>query len=444
MNRVLQEVYGDLMKCNKCGFCQANCRVYKEVLEEGLSARGRLRLIKAVADGELARTEDYVQKVQACLQCKECAVSCPSGVNPDRIILAARRDQVETRGLGIIKRLAVRGLFASRRRLDLSFRSFRMLQKLFLSWMPGLAKIRGINLRKFPVAERPFLVSFGGPAPGYSTPGVPTPSGSTPGGPERVAFFTGCMIDNALPGIGKAVVEVLERNGRKVILPREQQCCGTPMYISGDLQTARKVARTNVELFNSLGVGAVVVACASCGLALKKEYREFFKDDPAFLPQVEAFSAKVRDISEYLVEQALVDPALLGRLQARVTYHDPCHLVRGQGVAAQPRSLLKAIPGVDFAEMAEADRCCGAAGMFQAFYPEIAGPITRRKIGNIAATQAEYVVTGCPACLQRIQGGLDLHKMPQKAVHIVELLNMAYQAAENTEEKRDRVVIGSR
>ncbi|MCL4515750.1 MAG: heterodisulfide reductase-related iron-sulfur binding cluster [Firmicutes bacterium] len=252
------------------------------------------------------------------------------------------------------------------------------------------------------------------------------------------------MIDNTLPEIGKAVVEVLERNGRKVILPREQQCCGTPMYISGDLQTARQVARANVELFNRLDVEAIVVACASCGLALKKEYREFFKDEPAFLPQVEAFSARVRDISEYLVEQALVDPAELGRLPARVTYHDPCHLVRGQGVAAQPRSLLKAIPGVDFVEMAEADRCCGAGGMFQAFYPEIAGPITRRKLGNIAATQAEYVVTGCPACLQRIQGGLDLARMPQKGIHIVELLNMAHQAAENAGEKRARAATGSR
>lgn len=450
------ELYEQISKCNKCGFCQATCQVYKEALSEGYCARGRVRLIKAVHDGQIPISDKYVEIIESCAQCLECAFTCPSGVGPDRIIRAAREELIRVRGLRGAKKFALRYLFPEKRRLTLAFRGLRLAQKYVLNWAPGLANFRGVDARRFPVAERTLEEILAGPTP------APIPAERSGGaGPRlRVGFFYGCMINNTLPEIGLSVIRVLERNGVEVVIPSEQVCCGTPMYISGEVETARRMARINIRVFKNLGVDAVVTACGSCGEALQKEYPVLFQTDPDLLPWARAFADKVQDISAFLVDRlglggptvpVDLDPrsehtavkrpdgnqAVLGPVKGVVTYHDSCHLNRGMGVNRQPRALIMAIPGLTFKELPEADRCCGGAGLHQVFFSDLAIPTSRRKVENIARTGADTVVTGCPACIQRIQGTLNLAGMKKRVVHPIQLLDEAYRAAEKPVAARD-------
>lgn len=410
------ELYEQIIKCNKCGFCQATCRAYKEVLDESYCARGRVRLIKAVMDGQLEISEKYAEIIESCIQCLECAFTCPSGVGPDKIILAARQELVRRRGLPLPKRIALRHLFPHKGRLRVAFKGLRLAQKYLLNWLPGFTGFRGVDVRRFPVGDHPLEIQVPARIP-VEKPGY------------RVAFFYGCMINNTLPEVGQAVIRVLKRNDIEVLIPQEQVCCGTPMYVAGEVETARRLARQNLRVFGDLDVDAIITACGSCGTALKKEYPELLRNETEGAQRIKDFSSKIYDISEFLVDRVGLDGAPMGPVQKVVTYHDPCHLNRGQGVSRQPRSILRSIPGLVLVEMAEADRCCGGAGLHQVAFPEISIPTSQRKAGNIARTGAQAVVTGCPACIQRIQGTINLSGMKQKVLHPIQLLDEAYAAA---------------
>jgi len=411
---VLDEVYEQLNTCAKCGFCHSSCKVYKTYLTEAYVPRGRVRLIKAVADGELEINDDYEEALNSCLTCGECAVACPSGVKPHKLVLAARRDVKLKKGLPFSKKVPLKWVMPKAGNLEMAFKSFSAFRKLILSRIDGIEDFRGIDIKGLPVASQKFIDQV----PEVNT--VPNPV-------KRVAFFVGCMMNHTMDKTGHSVVKVLNKNGCEVIVPKHQVCCGTPMYSYGDYETAKNLARTNIEVFENFGVDAVITACASCGSMLKSHYNEIFADEPEFLQKVEKFSSKVKDFSEFLDANFDLDSAELKPNAVKVTWHDPCHMVRGQGIAEQPRKVLQSIPRVDFVEMAEANRCCGAAGLFQAFFHDISKDITRQKVENIDASGAELVATSCPACQHRIQGSLRLAGKKQKVVHIADLLAEAYK-----------------
>lgn len=406
----LADVYEMLNRCNKCGFCHAACKSYKTNLGEPMVARGRVQLIKAVADGILEADEDYEAALNSCLLCGECAIACPSGVKPNELVLAARRDLKTRKGItGFAKSQALKTL-ASPRRLRLAFKSLKTFRSLVLDKLDGLDSFRGIDIKGMPVNQKPFLEQ-------------PLPAAANPEAPKRVAFFTGCMINHTLGQTGHSVVAVLGKTGCDVAVPREQVCCGLPQYAYGDFETAKRLAKTNIELFAGQNADAIIVACATCGSMLKEEYRKLFKDEPAYLPKVEEFIGKVREFSQYLAaERKADDDWFKPVIPVKVTYHDPCHMVRYQKVTQPPRNLLKSIPRLQFVEMKEADRCCGAAGLVQAFFPDESNEITRQKIDNIENSGADIVVTTCPACIHRIQGALNLAGRRQKVVHLADLL----------------------
>ena len=410
----LSEVYEMLNRCNKCGFCHAACKSYKSNLGEPTVARGRVQLIKAVADGVLKPDRDYEDAINSCLLCGECAIACPSGVKANELVLAARRDLKMRKGIsGFAKSQGLKTL-ASRGRLSFAFKSLKTFRRLILDRINGLDTFRGIDIKGLPVNEKPFLDQV--------------PETTTIANPQkRVAFFTGCMINHALDQTAHSIVKVLNKNGCEVAVAKDQGCCGLPQYAYGDFETAKKLAKKNIELLSGLKAEAVITACATCGSMMKEEYRKLFKDEPEQLQKVEEFSRKVFDFSEFLLDELKIDVAQLKpAIAVQVTYHDPCHMVRSQKIAQQPRRLLKSIPRLQYTEMKEADRCCGAAGLVQAFFPDESNDISRQKIKNIEDSGAEIVVTTCPACMLRIQGALNLAGKKQKVVHLADMLAKAY------------------
>ncbi len=414
MSETLEALRKEINRCNRCGTCRSVCPIFRELKGEQFVARGKLQLISALGKGELALTPHLEELLQLCLLCKACVSACPSQVPVDRLVMAARAEVVRRKGQPALPRLIYRQLLPYRGRLRaaggmLAWYQRSSLQR-FLRRSGVLKRLPGDlapKERLLPQAPRQTLTS--------QLPAVVKALNER----GRVAYFIGCATNLLFPDTGRAVVEVLTRNGITVLIP-PMQCCGIPARSGGDEETARKLAAMNLEWFKTSEVDAVVVDCASCGSTLRG-YGEFLGT-----PEAAAFSAKVRDISEYLVDTT--DFAHdLHPVPGRVTYHDPCHLVRGQKVAKQPRAILQAIPGLELVEMREADKCCGSAGSFFLSHYPLAMQVTARKTANIAATGATLVATACPSCRMQLAHGLAEQGMEQPVMHVVELLARSYR-----------------
>jgi len=244
----------------------------------------------------------------------------------------------------------------------------------------------------------------------------------------KVAFFTGCTINYIYTDVGEAVIRVLNKNNIEVVIPPTQHCCGTPVYVSGDIVLAKTFAKHIIEVFENCESDYIVAACATCAEALKVEYPKMFAEDPDMKARAEALANKTYEISEFLVDIVDFRKDTLGTVNAVVTMHDPCHMARGLGITEQPRAILKAIPGLTFVEMKEADRCCGSGGSFSLTHYQLSRQINDKKINNIKATQANMVATSCGTCRMQINDGLVQNKLDVNAVHVVQLLDQAYQA----------------
>jgi glycolate oxidase iron-sulfur subunit len=242
----------------------------------------------------------------------------------------------------------------------------------------------------------------------------------------RVGFFIGCSTNLIYTDVGKAVLRILVGEGIEVVTPRNQGCCGVPVFTAGDRQTARELALKNIRAFEAYKLDAVVTACASCGVALKTDYEKIlgFRKNP--------FGVKVYDINEFLAKHAKMKFDGAEAERVKVTYHDPCHLNRGQGITEAPRKMLQAIPNVDFVEMEESTRCCGGGGMFTFSHYDIAKEIGRRKASFIAATGADIVATACPSCMMQLEDMLRRNGLPQRVLHIVDLLAPCYAPLEHS------------
>jgi glycolate oxidase iron-sulfur subunit len=246
----------------------------------------------------------------------------------------------------------------------------------------------------------------------------------------RVAFFTGCLIEYIYPQIGISLVNLLKNQGIEVIIPKEQYCCGIPLLTSGNREGARFLAKKNVELFTQLGVDYIVNACATCGSTLK-DYEKLFensefgkRNSKSGIRKAEfekrKWADRIYDITEFLVK--FTDLKFKKTMEARVTYHDPCHLKRRQGIYTEPREILKSTGSIDFIEMEEADSCCGGGGLFSFKYYDISKKIAQRKIENSNSTKSDYIVTACPGCILHLNNMLNHNESKQKTIHLVELL----------------------
>ena len=426
-------------KCRSCGNCRAVCPIFAEIGREDSVARGKVALIRAVLDGDLGLTEIFDDRIQLCLNCKACVDACPNDVRVDDLILSARSGLVEAGRLPFIKRFVFRKLLRRGRLLPPVGKAASFVQRFVLRGLPKSSPFRlllpavGIDRdRVFPqFARTTFLESVAEIVPSTvrKTADKTVPE-RVPGtkGTARVAYFVGCAANLIYPESARAGVEALNRAGVDVVVPKSQGCCGTPVFNAGDFVTAREMAARNIEALRKSGAEAVVTACASCGLTLKREYAELLGfEDGVGMP--------VYDLTEYLAlrggaamsahpatgqDDAQV-AAEAERRKVRVTYHDPCHLVRGQRIYEQPRQILRSIPGVEFVEMRDADRCCGGGGSFSLSHYDLAKAVGRRKVEAIRDADVDIVATECQACVMQLTDMLAQAGMDVAVVSVAEL-----------------------
>lgn len=404
-----------LFKCNKCGSCTSVCPLYQNTVLEGMAARGKMALLEAVADGRLEAGEAVRAKLEDCLLCGACAANCPSFVPTTELFLEARAGLAKELGLPLPIRLLLRAL-ASPAVMAAGTPGRHIFQRLGL---PEMAT--GPLGEKLPPAIRAMLRSMP-PAPlrSFRARGRMAARNGT-GARGRVGYFAGCFMNWGYADAAMATREILERAGFRVEAPAVT-CCGVPHRAYGDIETARELARKNVAALE--GFDHVVTDCASCGAALK-EYGRLLGDDPDYRERAERLSGRVADISEFLVKHEFPEP--VGRVPLRVTYHDPCHLVRCQGINRQPREVLKRIPGLTYVEMEGADVCCGAAGSFCVTHPELSEEVGGNKADSILETKADVVVSGCPSCLTQLKAMLSAKGSTIKVMHPMELLAESYR-----------------
>jgi glycolate oxidase iron-sulfur subunit len=407
--------------CVHCGFCLPTCPTYVLWGEEMDSPRGRIYLMKEGLEGE-PMSDSMVQHWDACLGCMACVTACPSGVQYDTLIEQTRA-QVERRHERTTKDKALRGLvfslFPYPRRLRLLRGPLRAMQAT------GLDRA----LRRTGLLDRmsPQLAAMENLAPRLGKP-ERLPAYISAGGERRavVGLLTGCVQGAFFPGVNAATARVLQAEGCDVVVPKSQGCCGALSVHNGREPEAQSFARKLVDSFDDSGVEYVVVNAAGCGSTMK-EYAELLAEDPAYADRAKAFADKVRDVSEILDELGTVAPR--HPLEMTIAYHDACHLAHAQGVRAQPRRLLEAIPGLALKEIAEAELCCGSAGIYNVMNPEPARQLGDRKAANIVATGAQVLVTANPGCLMQVTSAIERSGHPMGMAHTVEVLDASIRGA---------------
>jgi glycolate oxidase iron-sulfur subunit len=378
-------------------------------------------MMRAVEEGQAGISSVFVKHLDQCLGCLACQPACPSGVPYGRLLESARVEIVRSfeRPAGDrFWRRMILALFPHPERMGPVLSGLYWYQRLGLSRVlrgSGVLALVSARLAQMEALLPPV------PSPAARRP-LPEFTPAVGRGVGRVGFLTGCLQRSLLPGINQATVRVLAAAGYEIVTPPEQGCCGALHLHAGDLETARGLARSMIEVFERAQVSTVVVNAAGCGAAMK-EYEHLFQDDPAWRRRAETFSARVRDVSEVLAGCSW--NGALRPVPLMVTYHEACHLAHAQGIRKEPRSVLRQIPGLTLVELPESDLCCGSAGMYNLLQTEMASQILRRKVERIRETGASHVAIGNIGCLLQISLGLRQAKVPVRAVHPVELLDWA-------------------
>lgn len=408
----------ELSKCIRCGTCRQFCPIHQVLDDESYTARGKLYLVERFLEGDILLTDGFTDMLSRCVMCKGCAANCPSGVDTYQIFLDMRQELVQERGLSFPKKAVFRAL-KHRRFFDFGLSCGALFQRLIFRPAPdGHGQVARVPLPMAGLNERRIL------------PDLPrrhlkrlVPEESRAEGKERAraAFFTGCMLNYVYPEIGEDLIAVLNLHGITVLTPAAQHCCGTPLFTSGETEIAETMIHNNLEIFDALDADYIVTGCSSCGLAWKTEFARILGPRHADYGRALALGKKARDISELLAEIGLRRDRMQP-LPYRVTYHDACHLNRGQKIHEAPRQLLQALPGSTYVEMENADACCGSGGSFNLKYYGLSREINRRKTAGIAATGADVVAMGCPACIMHIRDGLAQDGIQVEVRHVVELL----------------------
>ncbi|HEX4999821.1 MAG TPA: (Fe-S)-binding protein [Terriglobia bacterium] len=403
-----QKLYLD---CVHCGLCLTSCPTYRTLGSEMDSPRGRIYLMRAFDEGRAEITDSFSEHMFRCLDCRACETACPSGVQFGRMMEDMRAVIVRGRGASWVARLVLNHVFPSPRRFHLAARLLA-----FYQWSGAQSLARsGVGQRLL----RGIAPSFA--AAEALTPRVESADGVAPGSVHRaegervgtVAFFTGCVMNSMLGGVNRASVRLLQAAGYDVVVPSGQICCGALANHAGLRDTAEGMAASNIAAFAGADVEAIIINAAGCG-AMLKEYRHLLNDGAVF-------SSKVKDISEFLAGTRIRE-RLRRPLPRRVGYDDPCHLIHGQRVGREPRSLLAAIPGIEFVEIEGADQCCGSAGVYNITQNALSMQILDAKMEKIRAARVEVLATGNPGCMFQLRYGAQRAGFPLEVVHPVELL----------------------
>ncbi len=414
----------DLYRCVHCGLCLSACPTYVETRLETESPRGRIALMKAVHEGRTGISDRLVSHWELCLQCRACEAVCPSGVPYGRL-MEHTRAQVQDNGLqspalSRLSRLFLRAGLPHPGRLRLAGHLMRLYQR------SGFQKlVRASNLLKLLPGG---LAEMEGQMPVMGARFFGPSSRVFPAIGEKrltVGLLSGCVMPLMQGDAMRAAVRVLQRNGCDVVTPTAQGCCGALNLHAGDLALGREMARRNIDAFADAGVEFIITASAGCGSSMK-EYGDLLRDDPDYSDAALRFAENTRDITEFLAGLPLHPPG--AEVSWRVTMQDPCHLAHAQRITDAPRQVLKSIPGLQLTEMAESSLCCGSAGFYSLIQQDMSRRLQRRKIGNALATDAEIIASANPGCIGQLEQGLRDAGSTVRVMHVVEILDAAYQA----------------
>jgi glycolate oxidase iron-sulfur subunit len=411
----------DLDRCVHCGLCLNSCPTYRQIGLEMDSPRGRIYQMNLVANGA-PMTDSYVEHLELCLACRGCESACPSGVQYGRLIEAARAEieaKVERPWTAqLVRSIVFEHLLPSRTNLRLAGLGLWLFQKTglqsivrasgVLGWFGRLKDVERLS----PAAEMPtFYAQYGKvfPAAGAKR--------------YKVAMLGGCIANISFARLNEATVRVLQKNGCEVHVPEAQTCCGALHLHQGLKDETRKLARLNIDALLAGGYDAIITNAAGCGSTLK-EYHEILEHDTAYAGKAREFSGKMKDVTEFLA--SIEFNREFRPLPVTVTYQDSCHLAHGQKVRLAPRTLMRAIPELQFKEMPGSDLCCGSAGVYNVVQNEMAMELLEKKMASVALAKAEVIATANPGCLLQLRAGAAMKNTGQRVVHVVELLDEAY------------------
>jgi glycolate oxidase iron-sulfur subunit len=419
--------YSVVQQCMHCGLCLPTCPTYDATKLERNSPRGRIALMRAIADDRLEPTKAFAEEMYFCLGCLACMTACPAGVNYAELFEHARAEAERSQVLdspkrSLLRNVTLRWLFTEHSRLQCFGSILRLYQKLgFQSLLrkSGLLRLLPKRLQELesmtPTVQDAFsdeLIDPLTPAHGNAR--------------FRVALLTGCAQDLIFSNVNVDTAEVLARNGCDVITPPHQGCCGSLHAHNGELELAREMARRQMDCIPPEQFDAIITNAAGCGSHLK-HYHGLLKDDPRYAERARLWDKKVKDIHEWLVQIGITAPAAKSLPAQTVTYHEACHLCHGQKITSQPRQVLKSIPNLKLVELPESTWCCGSAGIYNLIQPEMAGTLLDRKVKHIQSTGAAVVATGNPGCLLQIQNGVRASGQDLRVVHPITLLAEAYR-----------------
>jgi len=430
--------------CVHCGFCLPTCPTYVLWGEEMDSPRGRVYLMKAAVEGRAEMTQAFVQHFDRCLGCVACVTACPSGVQYGPLIEKTRA-QIERR----YERSTTDRLFRWALMATVPYPQRMRIAMLPLVLLGGVVRAIGRALlapkeegpapddvREKQPSSEPTLLKRVAAALALSPPVSlrsmfrSFPRHTAAAGDERmkVAMLIGCVQRLSFDEVNRATANVLSAEGCSVAAPAEQGCCGALPLHAGSIDQARRLAKHNIDVFETAGVDRIVVNAAGCGSAMK-EYKDLLAADPEWAARAHAFSAKVRDVSEVLTE--LGEPrAPRQPIQARIVYHDACHLAHGQGIRTEPRALLQGIPGVELLTPAESEICCGSAGIYNLVQPEPAAQLGARKARNIAALSPDMIATANPGCTLQIAAAARVLGYKWPVFHPIQLVDASIRGVD--------------
>jgi len=419
------ETYRRGLSCVHCGLCLPACPTYTTTMHEADSPRGRIQLMLGLADGKIEATESVRRHLDLCLDCRGCETACPSGVVYHELLEDARTRLSQTRvptRQDRLMRWIFFNLLIHPKRLRWALLPARLMQKAGIYALlrkSGLFNLLPVQLRKM---EQML------PASGRIWPReLPFRTVGARAGAKgkTIAFFPGCIGSVMFDEVNRKAVDLLAACGADVIVAPAQTCCGAIHHHNGEEEAAQIRARWNIDAIMPVDAPAPDYICstiAGCG-AMLHEYDFLLRHDREYAARASDFARRVKDITQVLAELGL--PEMKHRVEMNVTYHDACHLVHAQKVAAAPRKLLGQVPGLKLSPLPECDMCCGAAGTYNLTQPEMAGQLGKRKVNNIASTGAEVCVTGNVGCALHIQGQAAAQGTKLTVLHPVEILHRA-------------------
>ncbi len=410
----ISEHYDEIAHCNRCGFCQVACPIFRSTGHEAGVARGRLALLRAIIEGRLEWSPEVEAPLFDCLLCGACTANCFPAIPTSELVIKARAQYLEKVGRKSIHRLLFDHLLPYPRRLHLAARAVALGKNTGVADLAGalgLLKIFGRDfahaheiVERFPA--RPFRDKI--------KTGVQKGRGQS----LRIGYFVGCGVDIISQDAGHATLRLLKKTGASVRV-LENCCCGLPAWSYGDLKAARKLAAKNLAILAAENLDVIVTDCSSCASFLKS-YAQLFPESEKQHQNALAVCARVKDMVQLIHSMEAA-----GSSQAEavsVTYHHPCHAARGQGLLKEPAEILDRLPGVEYRPLPEADWCCGGAGSYAFAHYELSQQVLNRKMENLKQTGADLLVTSCPACIMHLSYGVRKHGLSARVCHISELV----------------------